>query len=81
VPYQPARPSADAMQHDAHKFVEMRAMGFTDDVMIDRALARAGGNVESAVEMLFEGVIPTTSASAEIDSVVVRLAPNHEPIG
>ena len=47
-----------SMAHDESKRAELRSMGFTDDVMIDRALTRARGNVESAVEMLFDGVIP-----------------------
>lgn len=47
-----------SMPHDERKRAELRSMGFTDDVMIDRALTRARGNVESAVEMLFEGAIP-----------------------
>ena len=33
------------MPHEERKFAEMRAMGFTDDIMIDRALTRARGNV------------------------------------
>lgn len=63
------------MPHEERKFAEMHAMGFTDDIMIDCALTRARGNVESAVEMLFEGVIPLSGTdSAEMDSgPVVRL--------
>ena len=36
---------------------EMRSMGFTDDAMSTRALDRAGWDVESAVELLFQGAI------------------------
>ena len=52
------------MPHDERKRAELRSMGFTDDVMIDSALTRARGNVESAVEMLFEGVIPPNGTAA-----------------
>lgn len=52
------------MPHDECKRAEMRSMGFTDDAMIDHALTRAGGDVESAVEMLFEGRIPPNGGTA-----------------
>ena len=61
------------MPHEERKFAEMRAMGFTDDIMIDRALTRARGNVESAVEMLFEGVIPPSGAEIDYGGPMVRL--------
>ena len=70
--------SGGLMPHDERKRAEMRSMGFTDDVMIDRALTRARGDVEAAVEMLFEGVIPPHAAAAfELDSdgAVVRRSP------
>ena len=66
------------MPHDERKRAEMRSMGFTDDVMIDLGLTRARGDVEAAVEMLFEGVIPPHAAAAfELDSdgAVVRRSP------
>jgi hypothetical protein len=57
------------MPHDERKRAELRSMGFTDDVMIDSALTRAQGDVESAVEMLFDGAItPNGTAGFESDS-------------
>ena len=71
-----------AMSHDERKRAEMRSMGFTDDMMIDRALTRARGNVESAVEMLFEGVIPPNGTAAfepGRGGPVVRRNPSRTP--
>ena len=39
------------------QLVEMRSMGFDDDAMSERALTRAGWDVEAAVELLFQGAI------------------------
>ena len=63
---------------DPRKLSEIRSMGFDDDVMIERALARASGNVESAVEMMFEGVIPGADEPAP-DGIAAGYPPPGPP--